>query len=489
MAQDLKQSIVDHLREAGDSVPASDLARRFLRLVSPNGADRLVRSILSTEPRCQEINPGHWSYQEPQEEAWFPGSVAVIEVARGHERTPWLWRMMLAPVTAEGPGPSWTGTLRSPDTVEKLRMIESGPLYTPYSARVQRWLESAEKILAIPEISSPIYDLRDAFRWLCDKQKRPRPEPMILKSPSMWPAALGSSQPLPDGLSGELAGAVALLETCAETTSDRKSFKRFAESGEGRGKPVDFGSFNFSAADLNRLPETPGVYRFINKADEIVYVGKTRNLRQRVGQYFKPLTDNSKRRQSFLEEIRDLSWTPLESELAALVLESTEIRRRRPRWNIQIETHDVEAGDPGTRIFAIPSALHPDRYETYFLTARGAARLLTGEGDGLGLKEEDLAAALKSYFSSGGEEASPHLAILDPQEAILVRRWYQTQMDDLIKLNLDHFSTWQSAAQAFQSALAGGEKGGAWIRESPVLPPGTGVGGISGAPSGGGGCR
>lgn len=86
------------------------------------------------------------------------------------------------------------------------------------------------------------------------------------------------------------------------------------------------------APDIEQLPHAPGVYYFYNQKKKIVYVGKASNLQQRVRSHFAN-NDGSKRKQEFLRNIHSVSYKTCSSELAALILESTEIRRLWPQYN------------------------------------------------------------------------------------------------------------------------------------------------------------
>ncbi len=89
---------------------------------------------------------------------------------------------------------------------------------------------------------------------------------------------------------------------------------------------------NLPAPEIEQLPRKPGVYYFYNQKRKIVYVGKAVDLQQRVKSHFSN-NDGSKRKQEFLRNIHAVSVKVCSSELAALVLESTEIRRLWPQYN------------------------------------------------------------------------------------------------------------------------------------------------------------
>ena len=97
------------------------------------------------------------------------------------------------------------------------------------------------------------------------------------------------------------------------------------------------------APEIEQLPNAAGVYYFYNQKKKIVYVGKAANLQQRVKSHFSN-NDSSKRKQEFLRNIHAVSCRECSSELAALILESTEIRRLWPVYNRSQKKYHHEYG-------------------------------------------------------------------------------------------------------------------------------------------------
>ncbi len=83
------------------------------------------------------------------------------------------------------------------------------------------------------------------------------------------------------------------------------------------------------------LPVEPGIYKFIDENNKIIYVGKARNLRNRVSSYFKTSHDNYKTRVLSRKTIR-IEFTIVKSEQDALLLENLLIKENQPRYNIQL---------------------------------------------------------------------------------------------------------------------------------------------------------
>ena len=87
---------------------------------------------------------------------------------------------------------------------------------------------------------------------------------------------------------------------------------------------------------LKRLPTKPGVYIHKDKNDGILYVGKAINLRSRVRSYFHKNVDSNKTRR-LRSHIRDIEIITTESELEALLLEMTLIKKHRPPYNVRLK--------------------------------------------------------------------------------------------------------------------------------------------------------
>jgi excinuclease ABC subunit C len=89
-------------------------------------------------------------------------------------------------------------------------------------------------------------------------------------------------------------------------------------------------------AILDTLPTRPGCYIHKNSAGEIIYIGKAINLRNRVRSYFTGNDHDFKTRQ-LVKNIAHIDWIVVESELEALILEMTLIKKHRPRYNIKLK--------------------------------------------------------------------------------------------------------------------------------------------------------
>ncbi len=122
--------------------------------------------------------------------------------------------------------------------------------------------------------------------------------------------------------------------------------------------------------DRSHLPTSPGVYIFKDDGDRVVYVGKAKNIRSRVANYFTKGGDGRPKIAELRERVARIDFIATRSETEALVLEANLIKRHRPRFNASLKDDKsypyivVTAGDEYPRVFATRS-LHDSRHR-YF---------------------------------------------------------------------------------------------------------------------------
>ena len=85
-----------------------------------------------------------------------------------------------------------------------------------------------------------------------------------------------------------------------------------------------------------RFPDFPGCYLMKNRAGQVIYVGKAKNLKHRVSSYFMG-AKKSPKTEILVGHIQDIEFIIVENEAAALVMENNLIKKHRPRYNIQLK--------------------------------------------------------------------------------------------------------------------------------------------------------
>ena len=83
------------------------------------------------------------------------------------------------------------------------------------------------------------------------------------------------------------------------------------------------------------IPEEPGVYRFYNKSDKVIYVGKAKNLKNRLSSYFQ--SNLAQKTYRMVHEAVRVDWTIVNTELEALALEFSWIKQYHPTYNVQFK--------------------------------------------------------------------------------------------------------------------------------------------------------
>jgi DNA polymerase-3 subunit epsilon len=133
-------------------------------------------------------------------------------------------------------------------------------------------------------------------------------------------------------------------------------------------------SFPLAPERRRSLPDASGVYRFLRRNGDVVYVGKARSLKKRVASHFKSRGPATERGLELLTQVHDIEHTETPSVLEAALLECDEIKRLDPPYNVQLRAGErsawftsrdfrdaVPAPDDAHRIGPLPSerALSP----------------------------------------------------------------------------------------------------------------------------------
>ncbi|MGC6480235.1 MAG: excinuclease ABC subunit UvrC [Flavobacteriaceae bacterium] len=87
---------------------------------------------------------------------------------------------------------------------------------------------------------------------------------------------------------------------------------------------------------LKTLPDSPGVYQYYDKQNRLLYVGKAKNLKKRVGSYFTKVHDNNRTR-VLVKQIDRIEHIVVPTEMDALLLENSLIKKHQPRYNVLLK--------------------------------------------------------------------------------------------------------------------------------------------------------
>ncbi len=138
-------------------------------------------------------------------------------------------------------------------------------------------------------------------------------------------------------------------------------------SHRGR-KKVDFSRYGFEKDFLMNIPEMPGVYQFYDQREEIIYVGKTNNLKHRINSYFWNTGESVEKIKGILEQLYSIQYRVLGSDLEALIEEYRLINEHKPRYNKMVNIPEKQVS-VSNKILLLPSNMQ--RYiKLYFLSEK-----------------------------------------------------------------------------------------------------------------------
>lgn len=108
--------------------------------------------------------------------------------------------------------------------------------------------------------------------------------------------------------------------------------------------------------DIKKLPDLPGVYRYYDREGILLYIGKAKNLKKRVGTYFVERNDQPARTRIMVKQISQIEYTTVSSEKDAFLLENALIKEYQPKYNIELKDdksypYIVIVNEPFPRIF------------------------------------------------------------------------------------------------------------------------------------------
>lgn len=125
------------------------------------------------------------------------------------------------------------------------------------------------------------------------------------------------------------------------------------------------GLYDYLMGIVHNLPEAPGCYQYLDEHGTIIYVGKAKNLKNRVSSYFVK-TQQTRKTQLLVTKIRDIRYIVVKTETDALLLENNLIKRYKPRYNVLLKD------DKTYPSIAVTNEYLPRIFKTRNRKARGA---------------------------------------------------------------------------------------------------------------------
>ena len=88
---------------------------------------------------------------------------------------------------------------------------------------------------------------------------------------------------------------------------------------------------------VKSLSKSPGVYQFLDQENTIIYIGKAKNLKNRVSSYFNKIQFENRKTKLLVSQICDIKTIKVETEMDALLLENILVKKHQPRYNVQLK--------------------------------------------------------------------------------------------------------------------------------------------------------
>ena len=108
--------------------------------------------------------------------------------------------------------------------------------------------------------------------------------------------------------------------------------------------------------ELKRIPHKPGVYQYFDRDDVLIYVGKAKNLKNRVSSYFVNENQLNSKTKVLVRKIQRIAFTIVDTEIDAWLLENNLIKKHKPRYNVMLKDDKtypwiVIKNEPFPRVF------------------------------------------------------------------------------------------------------------------------------------------
>jgi hypothetical protein len=212
---------------------------------------------------------------------------------------------------------------------------------------------------------------------------------------------------------------------------------------------VDFSRFAFGPDFLRQLPGAPGLYIMKDRAGDILYVGKSRNLKRRVSSYFTPRAPRDPKIARIHEQLHSIEIRRTDNEIEALLMEMRTIKDFRPAINLQTEIHERQADRHQGRdlLLFVPDA-EQKGVEIYFLLDGafvGRQYALLGRPPSMRLREK-----LRSLFFTQGRSRKRKGEIWQKE---IVSRWLAANRKRLNYLDVNEVGDFASVLERLRQYL------------------------------------
>jgi hypothetical protein len=442
-SREMRDKIAEYLKTAGRPLPAQEILRDALRIQAPNSstADSLLKSILGSDPRFLRRR-GLWRLVLQASPAPIKIAALVFQCNRSQ---PLFFR---GAVHLAGIGSSWeffriegSGTEHLTSLKEARHRAGDCLLAAWHKPELTGW-NRLLRMAGLPEWHGDFLALnRLAGRMLPGSCCRNAED--LAPSLGLAPPDVESPAALARFISEALRSLLDLIPE--EHRGSPAAIERWIDAGMAK---VDFSRFAFDRDFLSRIPERPGVYLMRSRAGEVIYIGKSANLRRRVRSYFhaRALSDGKVAR--IHSQLYSLEFFTCATEIEALLLEIRMIRDFHPLINLQEEVHEQpdRYGHGRNLLILVPVG---NVVEVYFLkdgvfAARQSVPFATAPG-------KKLRGRIQSVFFGSGKKCWSRLK--EPWECEIVSRWFSANRRQLNYVDIHESGSFEAVLGKLESYL------------------------------------
>jgi len=341
IADKVHEALIQEDREMG----AGELLKRFFMIDTNKEefAERIVSGVLSKDPRFRRTARGMWEALKVRTPAEIPLDetqfvLFQIENAEDFIRGARFGGLRTGVSAADGTpdyrpytfllcrGDTGTAEANPDDLFEK----HGRYVFVPYEQKSLTALRNAFRACSPLPVELATLSVRNVLSALYPRR--------VMKTWDDIVRELDMHNVVPTGPGSKVKNLLLCLEHILGEAEKRNihTARDLLSLGIRPRKEIDFSRYAFSAEWVGGLPQCPGVYNFLDREQQVIYVGKTNNLRARINSYFWNTGESPEKIEGILRDMYDIDCTGLSSELEALVEEYRLIDRYKPRYNTQV---------------------------------------------------------------------------------------------------------------------------------------------------------
>jgi hypothetical protein len=336
----MQNKIIQYLQENGGTATSIELVANVLKIQAPSQqlADQLVTTAVGSSALVCQNNLGEWNLAEAKTP--FPENLEFCLIVVLPERVS-FWSQWQAAAFAVYDGNSWGNktileNIETQTITQKLAgLLEHNPeipLFVPGFGNQQSQLNFMKR-LDTNLSNRNSYSMIQLAQQIFPSEDITTRESMCTKLGLFCYDFFDIGTYLNESIDQLQELQVYLKQTGIS------SYAELFEFYQGTKLEVSFENYNFDRTFLKSLPQTPGVYQMENKNSEIIYIGKAKNLQQRVTSYFVQALAGDAKLERIRRELYFIKTISTGSELEALLLEQEQIERYNPPINTLLNVH------------------------------------------------------------------------------------------------------------------------------------------------------